>query len=233
MQAAAIYGRLLACLTVISMISAFHHGPCAFTKQHMGGPFLSKFIGSSNYVGNQWSGNSAYLSAPRSSNLRVTMFPDTGSNVSPEDSGSEEQVDFILGNEDLNDVSNSIDQDSNEPAETLYPAAVQHAEDLKQIRAKYARTENDTGSPEFQVAGMTERILYLTKHLQQNPKDFSTRRGLVALVNKRRRLLNYLFTEDVSRYTDVVKSLGIRHRAPGRVMTRDEKYAKFASKKKR
>merc|ERR1711976_952961 len=73
---------------------------------------------------------------------------------------------------------------------------------------------------EYQVAGMTERIAYLTEHLKEHPKDFSTRRGLVALVNKRRRLLNYLFKEDVQRYKDFVASLGILHKAPSPVQTK-------------
>merc|ERR1712071_475270 len=63
-------------------------------------------------------------------------------------------------------------------------------------------------------------------------KDFSTRRGLVALVNKRRRLLNYLVREDVNRYSALVSALGIRHKAPGRVESREEKYANFPKKKK-
>ncbi|EEC49944.1 predicted protein, partial [Phaeodactylum tricornutum CCAP 1055/1] len=83
-------------------------------------------------------------------------------------------------------------------------------ERVDELRAKHRRHEKDTGSPEYQVAGMTERIAYLTKHLQQHPKDFSTRRGLVALVNKRRRLLNYLSREDTGRYTELVASLGVR-----------------------
>lgn len=99
------------------------------------------------------------------------------------------------------------------------------------MRIKHRRSENDTGSPEYQVAGMTERIAYLTEHLKEHPKDFSTRRGLVALVNKRRRLLNYLFKEDVKRYQDVVSSLGIRHKAPSRVQTKEEKYGRFPGPK--
>jgi Ribosomal protein S15 len=78
---------------------------------------------------------------------------------------------------------------------------------------------------------MTERINYLTRHLQQHPKDFSTRRGLVALVNKRRRLLNYLVREDVTRYYELIQSLGIRHKAPGLVPSRDEKYSRFPQQK--
>lgn len=72
----------------------------------------------------------------------------------------------------------------------------------------------DTSTPEFQIAGMTERISYLTKHLKAHADDFSTRRGLVALVNKRRRLLNDLYTDNEEKYAAVVSSLGIRHTAP-------------------
>merc|ERR1711957_902639 len=98
--------------------------------------------------------------------------------------------------------------------------------------AENRRHDKDTGSPEFQVAGMTERISYLTKHLQQHPKDYSTRRGLVALVNKRRRLLNYLHRIDEQKYVDIVKALGIRHRAPSEVKTKEEKYGTFPKQKK-
>merc|ERR1712151_367764 len=91
---------------------------------------------------------------------------------------------------------------------------------LAEVREQYRRHDTDTGSPEYQVASMTERISYLTSHLKMHPKDFSTRRGLVALVNKRRRLLNYLFEEDVERYKSLVAALGIRHKAPGRGTSR-------------
>ena len=102
---------------------------------------------------------------------------------------------------------------------------------MEELRNKHRLHEKDTGSPEYQVAGMTERINYLTGHLQKHPKDFSTRRGLVALVNKRRRLLNYLVREDVKRYYDLISSLGIRHKAPGLVPSRDEKYNRFPKQK--
>merc|ERR1712160_201841 len=75
---------------------------------------------------------------------------------------------------------------------------------------------------EFQVAGMTERIRYLTAHLKMHPKDFSTRRGLVAVVNKRRRLLNFLADENRIRYEEVKSEMGIRHRAPSKVQTKDK-----------
>ncbi|GMH46707.1 hypothetical protein TrRE_jg8452 [Triparma retinervis] len=159
----------------------------------------------------------------RPSFLMVSMSQPPSMSSSPSDDSGDE-VDFILGASDLDSPA-----DSPEPEAT--PSYL-HAQKLTAARAQYSRSPSDTGSPEFQVAGMTERILYLTSHLQSNPKDFSTRRGLVALVNKRRRLLNYLYAEDVERYKELVKALGIRHKAPGRVMGREEKYAKFASKKK-
>jgi small subunit ribosomal protein S15 len=111
------------------------------------------------------------------------------------------------------------------------PAWAESKERLDALRLKHRRHETDTGSPEYQVAGMTERISYLTRHLQLHPKDFSTRRGLVALVNKRRRLLNYLVREDVKRYYELIESLGIRHKAPGLVAGRDEKYSRFPQQK--
>lgn len=113
----------------------------------------------------------------------------------------------------------------------LPPAWAESQIRMQELREKHRRHEKDVGSPEYQVAGMTERIAYLTKHLQQHPKDFSTRRGLVALVNKRRRLLNYLARENVDRYVSLISSLGIRHRAPGRVFSRAEKYAQFPNQK--
>jgi small subunit ribosomal protein S15 len=70
--------------------------------------------------------------------------------------------------------------------------------------------DKDTGSPEVQIAILTERILYLTKHLLANKKDFSTRRGLLKMVGRRRRLLNYLMKTDVQRYRSIVEKLGLR-----------------------
>ncbi|GKY97799.1 hypothetical protein MPSEU_000738000 [Mayamaea pseudoterrestris] len=111
---------------------------------------------------------------------------------------------------------------------TLYE---QSQERMQQLQQKYRRSETDTGSAEFQIAGMTERIAYLTKHMQEHPKDFSTRRGLVALVNKRRRLLNFLIKDDASRYEEMISSLGIRHKPPGRVPDRSETYGRFPKQK--
>lgn len=68
----------------------------------------------------------------------------------------------------------------------------------------------DTGSPEVQVALLTRRIEYLTEHFKTHKKDFHSRRGLLRLVGRRRRLLEYLKRKDISRYRDLVKRLGLR-----------------------
>jgi small subunit ribosomal protein S15 len=70
--------------------------------------------------------------------------------------------------------------------------------------------ERDTGSADVQIALLTQRINHLSEHLQQNEKDHSSRRGLLVMVNQRRRLLDYLHNTDVSRYTAVTKKLKLR-----------------------
>ena len=80
----------------------------------------------------------------------------------------------------------------------------------KQIMTDYATVENDTGSPEVQVAIFTQRINLLTEHLRTHKKDHHSRRGLLLLVGKRRRLLNYLSRNDVGRYRALISKLGLR-----------------------
>lgn len=74
----------------------------------------------------------------------------------------------------------------------------------------FAISEADTGSVEVQCAVLTERIANLTTHLKSNHKDYSSRRGLLILVGRRRRLLNYLKSKDLSRYVTLIEKLGIR-----------------------
>ena len=74
----------------------------------------------------------------------------------------------------------------------------------------YKRDEKDTGSPEVQIALLTERINELTEHLKVHVKDNHSRRGLLKMVGKRRNLLNYLVKKDVQRYRDIVEKLGLR-----------------------
>ncbi|CDC06993.1 MAG TPA: 30S ribosomal protein S15 [Clostridiaceae bacterium] len=74
----------------------------------------------------------------------------------------------------------------------------------------YKREEKDTGSPEVQIALLTERINELTEHLKVHKKDNHSRRGLLKMVGKRRNLLNYLAKKDVNRYREIVEKLGLR-----------------------
>ena len=74
----------------------------------------------------------------------------------------------------------------------------------------YAQAEGDTGSPEVQVAILTERIANLTDHFKSHAKDNHSRRGLLAMVNKRRSLLDYLKRKDVARYNALIQKLGLR-----------------------
>jgi len=80
-----------------------------------------------------------------------------------------------------------------------------------EIIAKYAKDKNDTGSTEVQVALITERITYLTEHLQTNKKDHSSRLGLLKLVGQRRRLMRYLKKVDLARWNKIKTDLGIRN----------------------
>lgn len=79
-----------------------------------------------------------------------------------------------------------------------------------QIIKENARAEGDTGSPEVQVAILTDRILTLTEHAKENKKDNHSRRGLLAMVSKRRSLLDYLNKKDAERYKALVEKLGLR-----------------------
>ena len=83
-------------------------------------------------------------------------------------------------------------------------------EDKAKIITEHARTEGDTGSPEVQVALLTSRIQELTEHLRVHPKDHHSRRGLLKLVGRRRRLLGYLRNQDVERYRTLIAKLGLR-----------------------
>ncbi|MAS00155.1 MAG: 30S ribosomal protein S15 [Nitrosomonadales bacterium] len=78
------------------------------------------------------------------------------------------------------------------------------------IVGKYQIAKNDTGSPEVQIALMTDRIAYLTEHFKTNAKDHHSRRGLLALVSQRRKLLDYLRRQNLERYQRLIKSLGLR-----------------------
>lgn len=83
-------------------------------------------------------------------------------------------------------------------------------EQKTELIESYATHSGDTGSPEVQVAILTERIKYLTDHLRANKHDYHTRRGLLMLVGQRRRQLRYLNNRDVNRYRELIARLGLR-----------------------
>ena len=84
------------------------------------------------------------------------------------------------------------------------------AERKTELIGQFAHKSGDTGSPEVQIAILTERIKNLTSHLQTHKKDFHSRRGLLLMVGQRRRLLDYLKRKKVERYESIIKELGIR-----------------------
>ena len=83
-------------------------------------------------------------------------------------------------------------------------------EEKDQIIEANRTHEHDTGSPEVQIAVLTERIKYLTEHLKEHKKDHHSRRGLLKMVGQRRGLLNYLQSKDIERYRAIIAKLGIR-----------------------
>ena len=84
------------------------------------------------------------------------------------------------------------------------------AERKKEVITDFARTPGDTGSPEVQVAVLSERISHLTEHFKTHVKDNHSRRGLIKLVSQRRRLLDYIKATDTKRYESLIERLGLR-----------------------
>lgn len=84
------------------------------------------------------------------------------------------------------------------------------SEGKQNIITEHARSTGDTGSPEVQIALLTRRITELTEHLKTHPKDHHSRRGLLRMVGRRRRLLTYLRKQDVERYRSIIGKLGLR-----------------------
>jgi small subunit ribosomal protein S15 len=82
--------------------------------------------------------------------------------------------------------------------------------DKQKLISDHARTQGDTGSPEVQIAVLTQRITELTEHLKLHSKDHHSRRGLLRMVGRRKRLLDYLRREDIERYRSIIAKLGLR-----------------------
>lgn len=83
-------------------------------------------------------------------------------------------------------------------------------EAISKLVAEYGGSENNTGSVEAQIAIFTERVKHLSEHLRNNKKDHSCRRRLLTLVGKRKRLLNYLYRKDITKYREIIDKLGVR-----------------------
>ncbi len=92
----------------------------------------------------------------------------------------------------------------------IVEAKVKAQEKKQELIKEYGKKDGDTGSTEVQVALLTERIKHLTEHFKVHKKDHHSRRGLLKLVGQRRRLLRYLKNNDIARYRDVIKGLGLR-----------------------
>jgi len=84
------------------------------------------------------------------------------------------------------------------------------SENKKELIDRFKTHESDTGSPEVQIGLLTHRITYLTEHLKVHKKDHHSRRGLLMMVGRRRRLLNYVKHNDVKRYRSIIETLGLR-----------------------
>jgi small subunit ribosomal protein S15 len=80
----------------------------------------------------------------------------------------------------------------------------------QEVMKEFARAKDDTGSPDVQVAVLTERIRNLTEHMKDHKKDFHSRRGLLIMVSQRRKLLDYIARKDQTRYQDLIQKLGLR-----------------------
>merc|ERR1711998_138091 len=85
-----------------------------------------------------------------------------------------------------------------------------NSKQIKEVREKYKLHDKDTGSPEYQIAALTVRISYMTEHVKRNPKDYSSTRGLIAMVNARKKLLSYLRKQNKDRFLKVCVGLNIR-----------------------
>ncbi|CAB1121217.1 unnamed protein product [Ectocarpus sp. CCAP 1310/34] len=96
---------------------------------------------------------------------------------------------------------------------------------------KWRKNDLDTGSPRIVVAILTEKIVYLTKHMQQHPHDYHSRRGLITMVNKRRRQLNYYFRKEPKECLEMCAALGIRFRPKTKVRGREQRYAAYTNTK--
>ncbi|KAJ1462430.1 hypothetical protein M885DRAFT_505266 [Pelagophyceae sp. CCMP2097] len=130
----------------------------------------------------------------------------------------------LLASFDLDsaDVGNVLEW----PELTKFVVAAQRAQD----REKFGRQPGDCGSPEVQIAMFTTRIKFITAHVIANPKDHASRRGLLALVSKRRRLLHYFYTTSPDKAAKLIDDLGVRFRFRNQMPVRADKYRQYKIK---
>lgn len=95
-------------------------------------------------------------------------------------------------------------------AQISSPQPYINSKQLKEVREKYKTHEKDTGSSEYQIAALSVRIAYMTAHVKKNPKDFSSTRGLIAMVSARKKLLKYLRSQSKERFLNICVNLKIR-----------------------
>jgi len=95
-------------------------------------------------------------------------------------------------------------------SQLVSPQPYVNSKQIKEIREKYKLHDNDTGSPEYQIAALSVRIAYMTVHVKKNPKDYSSTRGLIAMVSARKKLLKYLRKSNKDRFLKLCLSLKIR-----------------------
>ena len=124
---------------------------------------------------------------------------------------TEDLLDALAADEPLPEMDASGEFATAEGAEELEPLlSYSNHRAVEEARQKYKTHETDTGSVQVQVAVLTARIAYMTKHMQENKKDYASLRGLTAMVTRRRKLLEYLLREDLPEFKRVTSELGIR-----------------------
>ncbi len=128
-------------------------------------------------------------------------------------------------------IAELTEADANAAAEKRPSASDQNTQIIKAAVERWRRHDKDCGSPEVQIAISHEKVKYLTKHLLANKHDASTRRGLQAIVNHRRKFLNYLYEHDRAKCNEMVDELGIRFRPKKGAFDRESKYAGFKNTK--
>lgn len=169
-----------------------------------------------------------------------TELPDLAAIGSGLESKKDQGMEFMEGELDVNDQKmykllglDVLDEKKArvDPSTFKLPKGFELQELQKELVAKYRKHEKDVGSSAVQVALMTAKVNHLTDHMRANPKDYSTRRGLLQAVNQRRRLLNFMAAKSRPAAEKLAAELGIRYRAPDTYRSKFEKYRFFKNTK--